>query len=212
MPKQPNLYLYLIRHGEADLNGNKGVFAGRQNESPLTKTGERQADRVGLFLQKMNIVPTAVYSSPARRAFDTGTRALRAAGIDMPIEKVDALQELDRGAWTGRDRQAILEDEVIMRLVRQKRMRFKPRDGESMGDGYNRITWWADSRVDPSRTPDNPQHILAFTHSNITGCFAASVRGIQRLYTDRMPVAYGAMSTFAHNGRWQELAFNVNTQ
>lgn len=213
MSETPNTYLHLFRHGESDINTKKGAFGGRQNESPLTDKGFEQARSLGKFIQEREIVPTSVYSSPAERAHQTGYHALDAAGISIPIIPAPELQELDRGVWTGRMRQDIENDPAIVAAMNQLGMAYKPEGDESMDDAFQRVVGWANSIIDPSYTPEDPQRVFAFAHSNIIGCMVAAASGIERHYIDAIPIGYASMSVFSHaNGEWQPDAVNINTQ
>lgn len=85
---------YLIRHGQA---GHAQTDALR----PLTDEGRQQAQRNGVFLKMLGIQPTAIYTSPRKRAQQTahyiGT-ALNcqpivddAVNFDFTIEKAHQL-------------------------------------------------------------------------------------------------------------------------
>jgi probable phosphoglycerate mutase len=213
MSHNPNTYLYLIRHGESAINTIPGTFGGRQNESPLTEKGMCQAQKLGAYLVRASIVPTQIFSSPAVRAYDTGRESLRVAGIALPIAKTPELQELDRGAWTGRTRAEIDADAALQAAMLQQGMDYKPEDGESMRDVYTRMTNWADSVIDPRYTSENPQHIVAYSHSNAIGCFAAAASGLTRHYTDSIQIGQASVSIFSNADEgWQVEAVNISTQ
>lgn len=213
MAYNPTTYLYLVRHGESDLNTIPGTFGGQQNKSPLTDKGRAQAARVGRFMNKLGLTPDEAYSSEAVRGYDTGVLALKAAGIILPIRKTPALLELDRGAWTGRRREEIVNDPKIQEEMERLGMNYKPKGGESMRDGFTRIMNWANGVRRSGYTSENPQRVIAFTHSNIIGCFIAAVAGRERHYTDSIPVGYGSMSIFSSDGnKWRSHMENMNTQ
>ncbi len=158
-------------------------------------------------------MPTDVYSSPAVRAYDTGYHALAAAEIALPIATAKELQELDRGEWTGRQRKDIEADQALQSAMKQQGMAFAPHNGESMDDVFARMVGWANGRCDTSRQSDEPQRILAFSHSNAIGCFVAAAAGIERHYTDSIPIGYASLSAFAHSEEgWSTIAANIDTQ
>jgi len=209
----PNTYLYLIRHGESNINTIPGTFGGRQNESPLTEKGMEQAKKLGRYFIEQSIIPTQVYSSPAVRAYETGRMSLGVAGIDVPIVTTDRLQELSRGAWTGRTRAEIDADDDIQAAMAREGMDYKPEGGESMRDVYTRMVEWADSAKDPAYSPEDPQRIVAYTHSNAIGCFVAAASGITRHYTDSIPIGQASVSVFSSTGKaWEIESVNINTQ
>lgn len=81
----------LIRHGETDASA-RGEFRSR-TESDLTSAGRAVAQQVGEELSILS--PTAIFSSPARRAVDTA----RIAGFTPVIEP--DLAEWDLGDLEG---------------------------------------------------------------------------------------------------------------
>lgn len=70
--------LLLLRHGKSDWNIDTDDF-----HRPLKKRGIRGAEQVGVWLQKQQLVPDTIISSPAQRAIATA-------------ETVCEMMELDR--------------------------------------------------------------------------------------------------------------------
>lgn len=62
--------IYIIRHGQTEKN-KANLLQGR-SEHPLNETGIRQAQEAGEWFAKQGIIFDAVYSSPLKRAIDTG--------------------------------------------------------------------------------------------------------------------------------------------
>ncbi len=90
--------LYLLRHGETDINKMGGRFQG-QIEVPLNAEGERQALAAGEEFRKRGITFDKVYASPQGRAMRT---AELAAGVSRDeIITDDRLKEQNFGALEG---------------------------------------------------------------------------------------------------------------
>jgi broad specificity phosphatase PhoE len=88
--------LFLVRHGA---HGDLGrVLTGRGAGVPLTDTGRRQAAAVAERLARENI--RVIHTSPRERAVQTAE--IIADHIGAPVEIVDALDEIEFGAWSGR--------------------------------------------------------------------------------------------------------------
>ena len=64
----------------------------------LTSLGEQQAQQTAEYLKDVPF--THIYSSPLDRAYNTALPHL--AYHDVPIARIDALREMDLGAWEGR--------------------------------------------------------------------------------------------------------------
>jgi probable phosphoglycerate mutase len=85
--------LVMVRHGEQVLNRETSVD--RYLDPPLSELGERQVQAVAVRLRDTQI--DAIYSSPLRRAFDTGAAIGSHHGITP--ERLEALQEFH--PWLG---------------------------------------------------------------------------------------------------------------
>jgi broad specificity phosphatase PhoE len=87
--------LFLVRHGA---HGELGqVLSGRRPGLHLSAAGRAQAAATAERLAREDI--RLVQSSPRERAAETA--AIIAERLDVPMETVDALDEIDFGAWTG---------------------------------------------------------------------------------------------------------------
>ena len=85
--------IYLLRHGEID-KASPRRFLGR-TDLPLNDSGVSQAQRLG---QALAYIPfRQIFSSPLKRAMQTAT--LVSGWPAMKITSVDALGEIDLGAW-----------------------------------------------------------------------------------------------------------------
>lgn len=67
--------LWLLRHGKAKRGEQIEDF-----DRALKKRGKQAARQVGEWLQKQQLIPDLIISSPAKRAIDTATRVLEAMG------------------------------------------------------------------------------------------------------------------------------------
>jgi probable phosphoglycerate mutase len=88
--------LYIIRHGETDLN-KQGIVQGRGINSDLNDTGRMQA---AAFYKAYKDVPfDKVYTSKLKRTHQT-VKGFIDAGI--PWEQLEGLDELAWGIWEGK--------------------------------------------------------------------------------------------------------------
>ncbi|WP_222537909.1 histidine phosphatase family protein [Pedobacter polysacchareus] len=88
--------LYIIRHGETDLN-KQGIVQGRGINSDLNDTGRAQA---ASFYKMYKDVPfDKVYTSTLKRTHQT-VKGFIDAG--MPWEQLSGLDELAWGVWEGK--------------------------------------------------------------------------------------------------------------
>lgn len=94
----------LVRHATCAPVGH--ALAGRAPGVRLDAAGEEQARRLGAALARAPL--THVYSSPLERAWETAVAI--AAPHRLPVEALDAVTEIDVGAWTGSRFDALAPD------------------------------------------------------------------------------------------------------
>jgi len=88
--------IYLIRHAETTWNAERRM-QGRL-DAPLSERGVQQ---LAALAKAMRSVPLcAVYASPLGRALRTARAVAEPHGI--PVQTVDALSEMDQGAWENK--------------------------------------------------------------------------------------------------------------
>lgn len=87
--------IYIVRHGQTIWNKEKRM-QGSLN-SPLTETGELQANLLGQSLINENI--DVIYSSSSPRAQQTSKKVNNALNKDIIL--MPELEELDMGVWEG---------------------------------------------------------------------------------------------------------------
>ena len=87
--------LVLVRHGETDWNRQRR-FQGHADQ-PLNDAGRSQARELAGRLRDEPV--TALYTSPLRRASETAQ--ILASGFGLEARTLDALLEIDVGAWEG---------------------------------------------------------------------------------------------------------------
>lgn len=138
--------LYLIRHGESEMNTNAHLVGGRSNETPLTQRGVRQAQLLGSYLLEQGIIPTDVFASPAIRTMDTARHTLAAMGLDIEPTIAYEIQEMDQGDYVGRPRLEVYTPEVLAEIKRQGKD-FKLEGGESMNGVGQRMYDWVEQTV-----------------------------------------------------------------
>ena len=128
--------LILLRHGESQWN-LENRFTGWV-DVPLSKKGEREAQKAGLRLRAFQI--DSAYTSVLRRAIDTLYLALQAAKRKaIPISKSSALNERHYGELQG-----LNKEETAKKFGKEKvhlwRRSYEvaPPGGESLKDTANR--------------------------------------------------------------------------
>ncbi|WP_285008077.1 histidine phosphatase family protein [Pedobacter faecalis] len=127
--------IYIIRHGETDLN-RLGIVQGRGINSDLNETGRGQAEA---FYKKYSQVPfDKIYTSTLKRTHQTVQNFI-AAGI--PWEQHQGFDELAWGEWEGQpnDENAIAAFRGIMEKWEGGDYHASFPGGESPNDVLKRI-------------------------------------------------------------------------
>lgn len=88
--------IYIIRHGQTDLNLRR-VLQGRSDQ-PLNETGIEQAGEAAERFRRLGISIDQIWSSPLQRAVQT---ARIVAGEDIPLTTDEHLLEMDYGPYEG---------------------------------------------------------------------------------------------------------------
>ena len=83
------MYLYFLRHGEADWPGWKGP----DDDRPLTKAGRKEVHEVAEFLVGLKVKVEAVLASPLPRA--TQTADIAAEHFKVPVDNRIGLLFID---------------------------------------------------------------------------------------------------------------------
>lgn len=166
------MVFYLIRHGETDWNA--GNLVQGWSESDLNEKGRRQADLLAQRLARPEERPTALYSSPLRRAAQTAEPTVRALGLEPAYD--DGLMEMRCGSWEG------LNFDDIRSGRREEFLSWAtspdnpiPGGGESIRDLYNRASKWMQGIV---ATHNDEDRIAVFTHGGVTRMLLAFLLGL----------------------------------
>jgi probable phosphoglycerate mutase len=160
----------MVRHGEQVLTGEQSVQD--SIDPPLSELGERQAEAVAQRLSTMEI--DAVYSSPLRRALQTGEAIGKFHGL-QPVP-VDDLQEIN--PWVGLDPTRSVRDVLPPEQVRaifREHVRTKRFDAfpysEDRRAFRQRIVAALASIIDAHRG----QRVVVTCHSGVINAFLASI-------------------------------------
>jgi broad specificity phosphatase PhoE len=135
---------FLVRHAAHDLLGT--TLAGRSPGVRLNDAGRAQAERLAARLAREE--PCAILSSPLERCLETAAPLGRLR--HLAVEPVEALQEIDFGAWSGRSFEALRGDPAWVAWNARRGSARCP-GGESMLEAQARIARRLE-RLPPGRT------------------------------------------------------------
>ena len=127
--------LYIIRHGETDLN-KRGIVQGRGIDADLNDTGRAQAEA---FYQAYKDVPfEKIYTSTLKRTHQTVAKFIDKEGLAW--EQLSGLDELAWGKYEGQESNSQLRSafEELVLAWNSGSYDVKPEGGESPNDVYIR--------------------------------------------------------------------------
>ena len=167
--------LYLLRHGQTELNARK-VVQGRC-DSRLTETGERQARMAGAWLAARGVRPDRMVSSPLSRAMTTATIVARELGFEGPVEVDGGIIERAYGEFELRPFSELPYDV------------WDPTDEIEAfgGEGNGRVRARMAAALESDIRADGVGCLLAVSHGSASRQFIASAMGLEGNFTDRLP-------------------------
>jgi broad specificity phosphatase PhoE len=173
--------IHLIRHGTHDLVSRR--LCGRAPGVGLGEAGRRQAKALARAITN----PSRVVTSPVERARQTAV--VIAAAHARPLEEEEALNEIDFGAWTGRDF-AELDPLPEWRRWNARRDQARPPDGESMLDVQIRLSRWLETL-----STTDAGTVAAVSHADVIKSVVALTLGLSLQAHDRFEVSPGSVTT-----------------
>lgn len=148
--------LYITRHGQTEWNTERRMQG--WGDSPLTKVGIEQAERLGKRLKEKKI--DLIYSSPLGRAIKTA-QIIRGER-NIPIICDDRLKEIKLGKWEGMNHEFIDSNykEDINNFWHNPKA-YKPIEGETFFQLRDRVKSFLDEVI----TEHKDESILIVTHA-----------------------------------------------
>lgn len=169
MPDRPTIYF--IRHGETDWNRDRRYQG--QRDIPLNKTGRAQAHRNGVALRAFlpAIAEAEFIASPLGRTRETMQIIRTELGLPLDGYAIEPrLVELSYGVWEGTLQDDILKNDLEAVAARKNdTFRWRPDEGESYADLYERVSGWAASIS---------RDCVVVSHGGVSRCLRAHVLGL----------------------------------
>ncbi|KAJ0248054.1 hypothetical protein HA466_0164200 [Hirschfeldia incana] len=124
--------VYLISHGECDLDLRPDLIGGRCHVATLTPNGKRQARALAVFLNSEGVRFASVFSSPLDRARSMAVSVCQEMNFpEEHVQSSEAIVEMSLGEWEGFHRSEIYTPET-MSLMERCQPDFSPPSGESL--------------------------------------------------------------------------------
>ncbi|MHC4860567.1 MAG: histidine phosphatase family protein [Planctomycetota bacterium] len=200
MSESCDFRLFLVRHGETDVNREQRMQG--ITDAPLNENGRRQLARVAERLAKEGI--DAIYSSDLPRALESAE--IVSARIGAPVVPEPDLREQDLGDWEGirwPDLAEASSREELRRFLGD--LDFGPPGGETKRSLLDRVVGFVDAL--PDRHPGGC--VLVVTHGGPLMVFVYHALGIPFGPENRFYGANAGITEFGRrDGIWRLHAFN----
>ena len=176
--------VYLIRHGESEVNLNLSIIRGQAIPSVLSPLGNKQAILLGKRLKYENTRFDYIFSSTAVRAQQTAEISMELMGIDRSkLDTSPALLEQSQGSWEGRNRRECHTDEII-RHMHETHIEFSAPNGESLRMVQKRGIEFLEPVIEQAKQQSIAENreifIAVFAHANF-------IRSLVQYYTQCTP-------------------------
>lgn len=176
-----NFNLYLIRHGQSEINMCPELL-GQYSNTKLSLLGIKQGYLLNSFLKKENCNFDYIFSSSYLRALHTAKLATDSTSI---IE-VDDLREYSAGDWIGCKRSEVLNEETISQMNIHD-LHFLPPNGESLSQVSRRASKWLEDNILYNQTYNN-KNIALFSHCMTIKCILQYIMGFDKNFTWKLSI------------------------
>ncbi|MBD3318669.1 hypothetical protein GF342_02050 [Candidatus Woesearchaeota archaeon] len=198
------IHLYLIRHGQSLSNTEEDLIGGRQNDTPLTATGIRQAQLLGDRWKKMGAHFDKVFVSPAKRTLDTARISLKAINRSADLEIRDTLQELTHGQWDRQVRSKIYTPKLLA-VINANNWEFTPPGGESQRMVEKRMLSWLQDDIFSLKEGT----FAMFGHGMAIKCLLRGIFGFDSTHTYKIVLHNTAITELKFSERgWHLVSVN----
>ena len=214
MLEHNSFYLYLIRHGQSEVNIQPDRV-GQEADSRLTERGKEQAALLGQRLfQKEKLPAEFVFSSDYTRAADTCKIALGFHPTIVTPTFCPEIREYSAGDWNGASRKEVHNLPTLLRMSAMANG-FLPPNGESMHQVERRASKWLEDTIlynkkfiDLAATGAKP-NILVFSHGMTIKCLLHYIMGFDQSFTWKLTLENTSISKlyFGLEG-WRLLTIN----
>jgi broad specificity phosphatase PhoE len=200
-----NFSLFLIRHGESEVNILPDHL-GQSPDTPLTSNGEKQAFLLRKHFEYKNIHFDRIYASPYNRAWTTAEIATEPGTI---IQSVPELREYSAGDWAGKSRKETINDSMYLKMGYLNNS-FLPPNGESLNMVERRVSEWFEKEILYNKFVanhykgkyDNHFNIALFSHGMTIKAFLHYVIGFDKNFTWKINIDNTSVTklSFDHRG------------
>ncbi|WP_443938870.1 histidine phosphatase family protein [Pedobacter sp. MW01-1-1] len=196
--------IYIIRHGETDLN-KQGIVQGRGINSDLNERGRAQAE--AFYQEYKDIAFDKVYTSDLKRTWQTVQKFIDA---ELPWERLSGLDELAWGIWEGKPNNEDAREAFRLMLQTWEDGDYTAHfeGGESVQDVYERLK--GPMEVLASEGPE--KRVLVCMHGRAMRVFLCLLTGLPLSQMTEFPHQNTVLYKLGFaDGKFSVLSFNDTT-
>lgn len=201
--------LILTRHTESEWNAT-GVWTGK-TDVRLSQKGFHEAALLGLELKDTGLIIDKAFCSEQIRALETLEGILDASGqLDVPIERIGAIDERDYGVYTGKNKWEVKElvgDEEFQGIRRGWDHPIK--GGETLKMVYNRVLPFYKDTVLPLLKSN--KNVLVVAHGNSVRAFMKYLDYISDDEIEGLEMLFGSLVIYDVNDKGQQINKKIVT-
>lgn len=179
--------LILVRHGKTEFNIQKR-FTGFTDVN-IVEEGRRDAHTVAQKIKASGVIPTKIYTSWLKRAWQTLEIIQEDLQLDVPVTKHPFLNERHYG-----DLQGLFHSEMAEKFgeeqvqIWRRSYSVRPPNGESLSDVVQRVHFYYESEILPQLRAG--EIVLVCGHSNANRAFVKMMENISDADIPKREIAY----------------------
>jgi len=189
---------FLVRHAAHDNVG--GFLAGHSPGVRLGSDGQAQAARLAERMRRESFA--AIYASPRERAAETAAAIAQLSHV--PVERAEALDEIDFGDWSGKSFDVLNADPAWRRWNELRSLARTPA-GETMLDVERRAIGFMEESC--RRFPDGA--LVLVSHADVIRAAVGHVLGLAIDFWLRFDIDPGSVTTLIM-GDWGARVIALN--
>ena len=171
----PNILLWRHGQSQSNIDQDAGNIRGKSNHYPLTDLGRAQATHLGEYIKKQYDISWKTFeiiSSPALRARQTIEIVCDILKLNVRTVIIEPrLEERWYGDWEWRKESEVMTPEIL-RMMDDSRWQFRPPNGDSIQDIYDRTKSFLDTVC------GSDKHYLICSHGFTIRCLLWNILGI----------------------------------
>lgn len=179
--------LILVRHGKTEYNMQKR-FTGF-TDVDIVEEGRADARIVAQKIREAGVMPTKIYTSWLKRAWQSLEIIQNELDLDVPVTKHPFLNERHYGDLQGLFHAEMIEEFGAEQVeIWRRSFATRPPNGESLSDVIQRVRFYYESEILPQLRAG--EVVLVCGHSNTNRAFVKMMENVSDADIPKREIAY----------------------